>query len=1028
MHLNRYSWPAILLLLSACCGALAEDPTPTPTVTSTPPEPTVRTTVPVTIDTTPEIARQLQVGGLVQVILRSDWPVPYTSKLIDRCSVASIGPIAAEGSVEVELNLTLSQAKRAQAIGSHYGSKLDPFVKLIPITASDVVSASPESLASSPADPCPWGLTVHEARLTGAGWHAMQEKSGATATQELSGGEMMLALPNDKLESFLRELKSLEGESLSQRAVAIEGCERFETLSERQPPQSGGQVLGSYILAAQQEFSVASLRRPSLGVRVWPAEDDVAILETMIQRFGDAPESDRFLSAQGPALKALVPVTAADAIVIALPERGDAAGEPMWTVCTLQAAPLTAGDPDDLVLSHPGANPPSRRSVAVGKLTSFERQKPVKRFSIDDPVRIGIVQTTGTAFEVIGNSPGRATLQVVDVDGVEDVILVDVLPAAKEAAPTTSPLLEPQAIVGGVHRVEAVQGKLRLVVGARLSLRSEARIQAVEGFRDDLIEIAAESPQAIAVKGIAPGSTTMTVTDEQDKVHNVAIEVISTYQVDLSELLTRLYPDLQIEVIQIKDSMLLRGKVPDEQTREEMIKIAEIYATSVLDQLRLIDPPAATSSAGRGPTLLIPKGMRVLTVTVDSTGTQPATLKPGDRVDVMVTYTAHQANGRLITKTKTMLEYVEIFSANPRTGDNAASEKLMVGLLLSPEEVPYVKLAESKGKLGLAWRRQDDDEAPSRKPIEESLLDELRGMDASPPLYPAPVPTPLQNSDSGRWPSPRTPDPPAVKQPAAASLQDDIRALHDDVKKLIELLEQRQAAAGQATPRPAAIFDPPLPVTLPDKGEHLLSFEADWCVPVQTMHSRLKEFELSGVADGVIRINVDQQRELARRFKVDSLPTYVFYKDGQEIDRKVGMMSQTELRRFVGHPLEDAVVPFAELGMSVRPATGEECAEELKDSVCRGGLCISDVTKAGPADRAGIRSGDILVGLHVWETVDVNHLRFVLSKLPSVALPQTKFYVVRGGETFFGHFTQDLSSDEFRAIESLPPPQLERVR
>ena len=43
---------------------------------------------------------------------------------------------------------------------------------------------------------------------------------------------------------------------------------------------------------------------------------------------------------------------------------------------------------------------------------------------------------------------------------------------------------------------------------------------------------------------------------------------------------------------------------------------------------------------------------------------------------------------------------------------------------------PYVKLAESKGKLALAWRRRDDDELASVGPINEDLLNELRGLDA----------------------------------------------------------------------------------------------------------------------------------------------------------------------------------------------------------------------------------------------------------------------------------------------------------
>ena len=38
------------------------------------------------------------------------------------------------------------------------------------------------------------------------------------------------------------------------------------------------------------------------------------------------------------------------------------------------------------------------------------------------------------------------------------------------------------------------------------------------------------------------------------------------------------------------------------------------------------------------------------------------------------------------------------------------------------------------------------------------------------------------------------------------------------------------------------------------------------------------------------KVNVDDEPELAARFGVMSIPTVIFFKDGQEIDRKVGVM------------------------------------------------------------------------------------------------------------------------------------------
>ena len=38
------------------------------------------------------------------------------------------------------------------------------------------------------------------------------------------------------------------------------------------------------------------------------------------------------------------------------------------------------------------------------------------------------------------------------------------------------------------------------------------------------------------------------------------------------------------------------------------------------------------------------------------------------------------------------------------------------------------------------------------------------------------------------------------------------------------------------------------------------------------------------------KVNVDDEQELAIRYGVMSIPTVIFFKDGQEIDRKVGVM------------------------------------------------------------------------------------------------------------------------------------------
>lgn len=70
----------------------------------------------------------------------------------------------------------------------------------------------------------------------------------------------------------------------------------------------------------------------------------------------------------------------------------------------------------------------------------------------------------------------------------------------------------------------------------------------------------------------------------------------------------------------------------------------------------------------------------------------------------------------------------------------------------------------------------------------------------------------------------------------------------------------------------------------------------------------------------------------------------------------------------------------------------------------RGGLQVSDVRPNGPAFSKGIRNGDILVGLHIWETTNDENIEYVLNHPQLRTIGPLKFYIVRNGETLFGHF------------------------
>jgi serine protease Do len=71
----------------------------------------------------------------------------------------------------------------------------------------------------------------------------------------------------------------------------------------------------------------------------------------------------------------------------------------------------------------------------------------------------------------------------------------------------------------------------------------------------------------------------------------------------------------------------------------------------------------------------------------------------------------------------------------------------------------------------------------------------------------------------------------------------------------------------------------------------------------------------------------------------------------------------------------------------------------------RGGLAIVAVRADGPAARQGIRQGDILVGMHKWETISQENVSYILGLPELTQLDPIKFYIIRGNETFSGHLS-----------------------
>jgi len=76
----------------------------------------------------------------------------------------------------------------------------------------------------------------------------------------------------------------------------------------------------------------------------------------------------------------------------------------------------------------------------------------------------------------------------------------------------------------------------------------------------------------------------------------------------------------------------------------------------------------------------------------------------------------------------------------------------------------------------------------------------------------------------------------------------------------------------------------------------IVDFWAVWCGPCRMLSPLLDEVE-EEMADKItiVKVNVDDADEIAMRYRIMSIPTLLFFKNGQIVDKTVGAMPKSTL-------------------------------------------------------------------------------------------------------------------------------------
>ena len=158
-----------------------------------------------------------------------------------------------------------------------------------------------------------------------------------------------------------------------------------------------------------------------------------------------------------------------------------------------------------------------------------------------------------------------------------------------------------------------------------------------------------------------------------------------------------------------------------EQIAERSLKVSRLAGDYIfVDQL--------TEKGQTGASAVIPSGMRVKTIPVDANKTHSGMLRPGNRIDLLLSDSHRDAmTGQQIRRVRPLLQYIEVFAVgaevygvNSGTGDAQARN---ISLLVTPAQMMILELADTKGEISTVLRSTADKEQIAMTGISENDLE-----------------------------------------------------------------------------------------------------------------------------------------------------------------------------------------------------------------------------------------------------------------------------------------------------------------
>lgn len=80
----------------------------------------------------------------------------------------------------------------------------------------------------------------------------------------------------------------------------------------------------------------------------------------------------------------------------------------------------------------------------------------------------------------------------------------------------------------------------------------------------------------------------------------------------------------------------------------------------------------------------------------------------------------------------------------------------------------------------------------------------------------------------------------------------------------------------------------------------LVDFNASWCGPCQMLKPILETIAANNQQVKIVSVNIDTESELAEQYSISSIPCLILFEKGQEIKRKIGLVSPNTVNEIIG--------------------------------------------------------------------------------------------------------------------------------